>query len=124
MAFLAVAAGAFGAHGLKEKLAPEMLAVYETGCRYQMYHALALVLVGLLARQGASGPRALAGAGAAFLAGILLFSGSLYALALTGERWLGAVTPFGGLFFLLGWLLFLRAAWGRGSRPPVPETAP
>lgn len=106
---LAVAAGAFGAHGLKARVSPEMLAVFETGARYQMYHAL-----GLLAAAWAVGRWPAAGAGAAgwcFVAGTLLFSGSLYLLALGGPRWLGAVTPFGGLCFLAGWALL---AWGAG----------
>lgn len=102
--FIAVAAGAFGAHALKARLPADMLAVFETGARYQMYHALALVLVGALGLAG----RSLDGAGWAFLAGIVLFSGSLYALALSGVRVLGAVTPFGGLAFLVGWALL---AW-------------
>ncbi len=108
---LAVAAGAFGAHGLKARVSPEMLAVFETGARYQMYHAL-----GLLAVAWAAGRWPVAGTGAAggcFVAGTLLFSGSLYLLALGGPRWLGAITPFGGLCFLAGWALL---AWsvGRG----------
>lgn len=91
-----VALGAFGAHALKNRLSPEMLAVFETGVRYQAYHALALLLLAAL-----RGPDR---AGWCFLAGIVLFSGSLYALALTGARWLGAITPLGGLLFLAGWL--------------------
>jgi uncharacterized membrane protein YgdD (TMEM256/DUF423 family) len=106
--FLAVAAGAFGAHALKERLAPDMLAVYEVAVRYQAYHALALLAVALIAdRQGGAAARA---AGIAFTAGTLLFSGSLYALALTGARWLGAVTPMGGVLFLLGWLSLVWSA--------------
>lgn len=105
--FLAVALGAFGAHALRARLAPEALAVFETGVRYQMYHALALVAVGLLVERN---PRqALRLSGWSFLAGMLLFSGSLYALALSGVRSLGAITPFGGLAFLVGWLALLRA---------------
>lgn len=96
--FLAVAAGAFGAHGLKHVLSDEMKAVFETAVRYQAYHAL-----GLFAVAGLSPSRAAAAAGACFLGGILLFSGSLYALSLSGVRWLGAVTPLGGLLFLAGW---------------------
>jgi len=100
-AFTAVALGAFGAHALKERLTPEMLAIFETGVRYQMYHALALLAVGILAnRPGSTAGRS----GAGFALGTLLFSGSLYALALTGQRWLGAVTPIGGLLFLAAWL--------------------
>ena len=100
---IAVALGAFAAHGLKSKLTPEMLAVFETAVRYQMYHAFALLAAAWAAGGGgASGPQARA-AGWCFLAGTLLFSGSLYALALTGLRKLGIVTPFGGVFFLAGW---------------------
>ena len=100
-AFIAVAAGAFGAHGLKSKLTPELLAVFETGARYHFYHSLALFAVAWLASRDAPGATA---AGASFLGGIVLFSGSLYALALTGARWMGAITPVGGLALLLGWL--------------------
>jgi len=98
---LGVALGAFGAHGLKGRLTPEDLAIFETGVRYQMYHALALLLLaGFLAR-GGGGASPLAGW--AFTVGIAVFSGSLYLMVLTGERWLGAVTPLGGLAFLVGW---------------------
>ena len=100
--FLAVALGAFAAHGLKHRLEPSLLAVFDTAVEYQAMHGLALLLVGLLARDGA-GSRALTTAGWAFAIGILLFSGSLYLLALTGIRWLGAITPFGGTAFLVGW---------------------
>jgi uncharacterized membrane protein YgdD (TMEM256/DUF423 family) len=106
--FLAVAAGAFGAHALKERLSPEYLQVFETAARYQMFHALALVAVGLLAT-ARPGPL-VDGAGWAMLAGIVLFSGSLYALALSGVRVLGAITPLGGLAFLAGWALLAVVA--------------
>lgn len=112
--FVAVAAGAFGAHGLKARLAPDLLAVFETGARYQMYHALVLVLVGVLALRVSPDARELSSlklAGWLFLAGTLLFSGSLYVLALSGQRWLGAVTPLGGLCFLAGWLALAWAGW-------------
>lgn len=100
----AVAAGAFAAHGLKSRLSSEMLAIFETAARYQMYHALLLVLVGVLFAKPL-GSRAFLQSSAGFLgAGTMLFCGSLYVLALTGQRWLGAVTPLGGLCFLLGWL--------------------
>jgi uncharacterized membrane protein YgdD (TMEM256/DUF423 family) len=100
--FLGVGFGAFGAHGLRGRLSPEMLAVFETAVRYQMYHALALLLAA--AAIGRLGDAALlAAAGWFFVAGIVLFSGSLYALALTGVTTLGAVTPLGGLAFLVGW---------------------
>src|SRR2546425_8971247 len=102
---LAVAAGAFGAHALRARLAPEMLDVFQTGVTYEMYHALGLVGVGiLLARFSTEGSVWLSAAGWLFIAGSLLFSGSLYLLALTGTLWLGAITPLGGLAFLLGWL--------------------
>lgn len=102
-----VALGAFGAHGLRTFLTPEMLAVYETAVRYQMYHAFALLAAGLIGRSARGPARRLLGAACwAFGAGILLFSGSLYALTLTGARALGAVTPAGGLAFLAGWALF------------------
>jgi uncharacterized membrane protein YgdD (TMEM256/DUF423 family) len=115
---IAVAVGAFGAHGLQGRVTPEMLTVFEVGVRYQMYHALALVLLGLFAGRGPSPapievPPGVAPAVWLFLAGIVLFSGSLYALVLTGMRWLGAVTPFGGLAFLAAWVLFARAALSR-----------
>jgi len=106
--FVAVAAGAFGAHGLKDRLDAARLAPFETGARYHMYHALALVLIGLAA--GTLRGTALTASGGAMLAGIVLFSGSLYALAITGERWLGAITPLGGLAFLAGWALLALAA--------------
>jgi uncharacterized membrane protein YgdD (TMEM256/DUF423 family) len=111
-AFLAVAAGAFGAHGLKSRVTPDMLAVFETGARYHMYHSLALFAVAWLVSRdgGAAGARFAAFGGWAFLAGIVLFSGSLYALALTGTRGLGAITPLGGLAFLVGWILVAIAA--------------
>ena len=108
---LAVAAGAFGAHALQERLAPERLAVFETAVRYQMYHALALLFVGWAARTldaGGAVAGAVAGAGWCFIAGILIFSGSLYLLVLTDTGWLGAVTPLGGAAFLAGWALL---AW-------------
>lgn len=108
-AFVSVAAGAFGAHALKARLTPDMLTIFETGNRYQMYHSLGLLAVGLLAASRPSG--LLNGAGWAMLVGILLFSGSLYALALSGVRVLGAITPLGGVGFLVGWVLFALAAW-------------
>jgi uncharacterized membrane protein YgdD (TMEM256/DUF423 family) len=108
-AFVAVAAGAFGAHALKARLGTDLLAVFETGARYQMYHALGLLAVALaMSRWAAPQLRA---AGWLFLAGTILFSGSLYLLALTGARGLGAVTPFGGLCFLAGWLLLAISVW-------------
>src|SRR5690349_2805557 len=106
--FLGVALGAFGAHGLRGKLSPEMLAVFETGVRYNMYHALALVGGALLSARIEG--RLLTAAGWLFTAGIVLFSGSLYALALTGVTTLGAITPLGGLAFLAGWACLAFAA--------------
>jgi uncharacterized membrane protein YgdD (TMEM256/DUF423 family) len=102
LGFVGVALGAFGAHGLRGRLTPEMLAVFETGVRYQMYHVFALLIVSsAIGHLGDA--RLLVIAGWAFFAGILLFSGSLYALALTSTGILGAITPIGGLAFLVGW---------------------
>src|SRR6476659_5712704 len=101
---VAVAFGAFGAHGLRGRLTPEMLAVFETGVRYHMYHALALLLVAALVPRPGTG-RAIVAAGWLFVAGIVLFSGSLYLLAVTGVTVLGAITPIGGVAFLAGWAL-------------------
>ena len=106
---LGVGLGAFGAHALRARLPADLLAGWKTGVEYQMYHALALLAVGMLLRQtGSSG--LLTGAGICFGAGVLLFSGSLYALSLSGVRALGAITPVGGLLFLAGWALLLAAA--------------
>ena len=107
-ALSAVAVGAFGAHALKARIAPELLSVYRTGVEYHFYHALGLILIGLAAFHLPESAW-LRGAGWAMLAGILLFSGSLYALALTGLSWLGAITPLGGLAFLAAWGLFAAA---------------
>jgi len=104
--FLAVALGAFAAHALKSRLDAGMLAVFETGVRYQAYHALALFVVAWLLSRGAS--RAAQSAGLCFIGGIGLFSGSLYCLSLTGIRKLGMITPIGGLLFLAGWAIL---AW-------------
>jgi uncharacterized membrane protein YgdD (TMEM256/DUF423 family) len=106
--FIGVAFGAFGAHALRSRLSPEMLAVFETGVRYQMYHAFAVLVVALAAVR--LDGWLVRGAGWAFAAGIVLFSGSLYALALTGVTILGAITPIGGLAFLVGWALLIAAA--------------
>ncbi len=110
---VAVAAGAFGAHGLKDHLSAEALAWWQTGAQYHLAHALALVAVGLAAERRPS--RAIEAAGAAFTAGMVLFSGSLYALALSGVRALGAITPIGGLLLLGGWAALALAA--RRPRP-------
>ena len=106
-AFASVAAGAFGAHALRTRLAPDLLAAFETGARYQMYHALALLAVAWAVTRWPG--QLVVWSGWLFLAGTLLFSGSLYALALTGARWLGAVTPLGGICFLAAWLTLALA---------------
>jgi uncharacterized membrane protein YgdD (TMEM256/DUF423 family) len=108
-AFLAVAAGAFGAHALRGRLSPEMLSVFETGARYQMYHALALLAAGWASTRRPG--RLAAAAGWLFVAGTILFSGSLYALSCTGIRSFGAITPVGGLSFLAGWICLGWASW-------------
>ncbi len=108
--FFAVVIGAFAAHALKQILAPEAIEVVKTGVQYQMYHALALLLVALWLSHKPTTAGLKAG-GLAFILGSLLFSGSLYALALGAPRWLGPVTPLGGLCFLIGWLLVAIAAW-------------
>jgi uncharacterized membrane protein YgdD (TMEM256/DUF423 family) len=112
-ACVAVAAGAFGAHALKATLEPGALAVFETAARYQLVHGLAVVVVGALLER----PRhpSVRRAAWTFLAGTVLFSGSLYALALTGQRWWGAVTPFGGAGFIAGWLLLAWGSWRRAA---------
>lgn len=108
--FLAVALGAFGAHGLKSRLSPAMLEVYQTAVQYHFYHALALLAVGVLLRQGlVSG--ALTASAWLFAAGIVVFSGSLYALAISEVKILGAITPIGGLMFLAGWWCLAIASW-------------
>jgi uncharacterized membrane protein YgdD (TMEM256/DUF423 family) len=106
---LGVAAGAFGAHALKVRLSPEMLAVFETGVRYQLIHALALLALAWAGTRWSS--PVINMAGWLFLVGIFLFSGSLYALCLTGIRGFGAVTPFGGVAFIVGWLALAWGAW-------------
>ena len=112
LGFTGVAAGAFGAHGLKKILEPDLLAVFETGVRYQMYHALALGIVACMT-SFAGKRKLLHAAGWLFIAGVVVFSGSLYALALSGIRVLGAITPIGGLAFLGGWLVLIFAAIGQ-----------
>lgn len=108
-AFIGVAVGAFGAHGLKSRVSAEMLAVFEVGVRYHLYHAFALFVVAWAQMRW---PGSLATAsGWLFLVGIALFSGSLYLMSLTGLRWLGAITPLGGLAFLAGWLCLAWASW-------------
>ncbi len=107
--FTGVALGAFAAHGLKNRLTPEYLAIFHTGVTYQLVHTLALLGIALLAIQIPG--RLITWAGASFAIGILLFSGSLYLLTLTGVSKLGIITPFGGLAFLVGWLCLGLAAW-------------
>ncbi len=107
---IAVALGAFGAHALKAQLAPELLDIFETGVRYQIYHALAILVVAFtLARWETS--VWLIASGWLFAAGIVLFSSSLYLLVLTGTRWLGAITPLGGIAFIVGWICLAIGAW-------------
>ena len=110
---LAVALGAFAAHGLRARLSPEALQAFETGARYHMYHALALLAVAWAVTRWPG--TAVSVAGWLFIAGTLLFSGSLYLLAITGVRMLGAITPVGGFAFILGWLALAWAAWS--ARP-------
>jgi len=107
-AFLAVILGAFGAHALRGRLSPEMLAVFQTGVQYHMYHALALILVSAI--MGRMSGWLIQTAGWCFVGGIVLFSGSLYLLAATGVTVLGAITPIGGLAFLIGWACLAFAA--------------
>ena len=106
---LAVALGAFGAHALKGRPDVELLATFEVGVRYQMYHALALLAAGWACTRWPG--TAVTASGWLFVAGTVVFSGSLYALALTGARWLGAITPLGGLALLAGWVCLAWAAW-------------
>lgn len=112
LAFLSVAAGAFGAHALRSRVPSDLLAVFETAARYQMYHALA-ILIAVLAYGRWAGHQAI-WAGWAFVVGIVVFSGSLYLMTLTGARWLGAITPIGGATLLAGWVLFV---WGVLAKP-------
>lgn len=109
-ALLAVLLGAFGAHALKARLAPDLLAVYQTAVQYHFYHALGLLVVGTVALSMPNNGL-LKYSGGFMLAGIVLFSGGLYLLAVSGLRILGAITPLGGLCFILAWLLFIIAVW-------------
>lgn len=108
-AALGVVFGAFGAHALRSTMSPDDLATFETGVRYQMYHALALIAVAWATTQWESTTVTLAGW--AFVVGILIFSGSLYLLVLSGQRWLGAITPIGGVALIAGWILLAWSAW-------------
>lgn len=116
--FLGVALGAFGAHGLRARLGPEMLAVFETGVRYQMYHAIAILIVALAAAR--LDGWLIRTAGWSFALGIVLFSGSLYVLALSRITIFGAVTPIGGVAFLAGWACLVAAALALGGAPIRP----
>lgn len=108
-AFLAVGLGAFGAHGLKTRITPDLLDVYHTGVQYHMFHALGLILVGIIAHWVSESSLTM-WSGGLFLAGIIIFSGSLYVLSITGIRAFGAITPVGGIAFLLGWALLAWAS--------------
>ena len=110
LAGLGVAGGAFASHALKSSLTEKALSIWETGTKYQMYHALALLLVALLIANEGVPQSFLTVAGIAFIIGIALFSGSLYGLSLSGIKWLGAVTPLGGIAFLIGWGCLVAAA--------------
>jgi len=112
LAAAGVGLGAFGAHGLKSRVSADMLVVFETGVRYHMYHALALLAVGWAATRGSGSWVGVAGW--AFVFGIAVFSGSLYLMVLTGARWLGAVTPIGGLALIVGWVALALAAFRNG----------
>lgn len=114
LAFLAVAIGAFTTHALRSRIGPEEIELMRLGSRYQMFHALALLWITVAAHRWPD--RAMRFAGWAFAGGIVLFSGTLYAIALTGARWLGAITPVGGLALLAGWLAVAWGVW-RSSRP-------
>lgn len=110
LGMLAVVLGAFGAHGLKSQVSEQMLTNYQTGVQYHFYHALALILLALFIT--VKGEAVMLGwSGSLFLAGILIFSGSLYLMAITNAKWLGAITPIGGLAFIAGWLVWLIHVW-------------
>jgi uncharacterized membrane protein YgdD (TMEM256/DUF423 family) len=113
--FLAVALGAFGAHAFKASLPPDLMAVYQTGNQYHFYHALGLFAVAFAAAWFQPS-RLFSLSGALILAGLILFSGSLYVLSLTGQRWIGMITPFGGTAFMIGWLLLAAGVW-KGRKP-------
>jgi uncharacterized membrane protein YgdD (TMEM256/DUF423 family) len=117
LAGLSVGAGAFASHALKAKLSDRAIEIFETGAKYQMYHALALILVALLLSRTENISISLSVAGYSFILGIALFSGSLYALSLSGIKWLGAITPLGGVAFLIGWGAIAIAAFNLKSMP-------
>ncbi|MBW4440772.1 MAG: DUF423 domain-containing protein [Plectolyngbya sp. WJT66-NPBG17] len=110
LAGISVASGAFATHALKAKLDDRALAIFETGARYQMYHAIALILVALFMSRAEFTDPLFTASGIAFILGIVLFSGSLYALSLSGVKWLGAVAPLGGTAFMVGWVCLAIAA--------------
>lgn len=107
---LGVAAGAFASHALKDRLTEKALSIFETGARYQMYHALALLMVALLLSRAEASQISIVAGGWAFVVGIAIFSGSLYALSLTGIKWLGAIAPLGGTSLIIGWICLAVAA--------------
>ena len=108
---ISVILGAFASHALKDRLSERALAIWETGTKYQMYHALALIAIALLIARYPNS-RLLMVAGYAFISGVVIFSGSLYALSLSGIKWLGAITPLGGVAFIIGWACLAVAALG------------
>jgi len=108
---LSVAGGAFASHALREKLSERAIEIFETGARYQMYHALALLLVALLLSRAEAAQSILMASGIAFIVGVVMFSGSLYTLSLTSIKWLGAIAPLGGAAFIVGWSCLAVAAW-------------
>jgi len=110
LGFTAVAFGAFGAHGVKDHIAPDLFEVYQTGALYHLTHAIALLGISVWLRW-APRRRLLHIAGMCFTAGVIIFSGTLYGLALSGQRWLGAITPIGGVMLLVGWALTFASAW-------------
>jgi len=113
-AMLAVMLGAFGAHALRGRLPADMLAIYQTGVQYHFWHALGVLAIGLTLLH-APGSGAVRAAGWLMLAGIVVFSGSLYVLATTGMRWLGAITPLGGLAFIAAWIAYAWGVWRIGA---------
>jgi uncharacterized membrane protein YgdD (TMEM256/DUF423 family) len=118
VAMVAVMAGAFGAHALRDRVGPDLLAIFETGARYQMYHGLALIALGLATAVNLLGPRAARSVMLLFLVGTVIFSGSLYILVLTEVRRWGAVTPIGGVLQIVGWLTLAVGAWRWGRIHP------